>query len=284
LSIAIVLLVEIALAKPRLSATPLPAPHEGSHEQIEQACRLIEEEPGVARFHLQRARLYRDHGDYELAVADIEKAAALEPGLEGLDIVRARIYIDLGWKLAARVVIDRHLASYPEDGDALVMSAKLHRETGDGLAALAQFDQGIPLLGRQTPEHYVERAELATSLGDGYTGRAIIGLEQGVEQLGPAVSLVLALVDLEVGAGRYDSALERIRGLAAVSQRKERWLAREGEILAAAGRRDEALSAYKQCRSAIDRLMPAQRKSKKMINLAAQIAAKIEELEAASNK
>ena len=75
-------------------------------------------------------------------------------------------------------------------------------------------------------------------------GRAIRGLDEGIAQLGPVVTLQLAAVDFEVELGRIDPALDRFDRIAARSARKESWQLRRAVILEQAGRSEEAVDSF----------------------------------------
>ena len=88
------------------------------------------------------------------------------------------------------------------------------------------------------------------------------GLDEGINKLGPLVTLELAAIDLELRRDNYDAALARLDVITAQSERKEMWLVRRGEILSAAGRSEEAREAFNAALTAIDSLPPARRQSK----------------------
>ena len=101
--------------------------------------------------------------------------------------------------------------------------------------------------------------------------QAIAGIDAAVERLGPIPALQLFAIELDVQQGRIDAALVRLDGLAARSPRKETWLARRGEILAQAGRPDEARTAYVAALAALEALPPAPRQTKAIANLEGQV-------------
>ena len=74
-------------------------------------------------------------------------------------------------------------------------------------------------------------------------------------------------IEFEVTRERYDAALARLDRIAAGAARKERWLARRGEILAQAGRQAEARTAFTQVRAAIAALPPRRRTTRAVAEL-----------------
>jgi predicted negative regulator of RcsB-dependent stress response len=102
------------------------------------------------------------------------------------------------------------------------------------------------------------------------------GLDEGINRLGPVVTLQLAAIDLEVGRKNYEAALTRLNQIAAQSERKEAWLVRRGDILKLAGRDDEARAAFNAALLAIESLPPAHRQSRSVtaLELRARLALK----------
>jgi predicted negative regulator of RcsB-dependent stress response len=88
------------------------------------------------------------------------------------------------------------------------------------------------------------------------------GLDEGINKLGPVVTLQLAAIDLELRRKNYDGALARLEQITAQSGRKETWLVKRGEILKLAGRDDEARAAFNAALVAIEALPPAYRQSR----------------------
>ena len=101
-------------------------------------------------------------------------------------------------------------------------------------------------------------------------------MDDGIERLGPLVTIQLHAIDLELKRKQFDAALARLEKIAAQSPRKETWLARRGEILLQAGRREEARAAYEQALKALDTLPPGRRNVPAMNELERRIKAALE--------
>src|SRR5262249_8003603 len=115
------------------------------------------------------------------------------------------------------------------------------------------------------PDHYLERARLELARND--AAGALAGIDTGIAKMGPVPVLEDLAIAIELTQGRIDAALARLDRMAAVSQRKETWLARRGEIVAKSGRKDDARSASKAALVATDRLPFAMRRTKAMTDL-----------------
>src|SRR6185369_2131920 len=130
---------------------------------------------------------------------------------------------------------------------ALLRRARVLAALGRPLESVKDYSRAIALSAEPRPEYYLERAH--SLAGAGRTIDALRGLDEGIEKLGPLVTLESAAVELELAEGRFDEALLRVDRLTTQGERHETWLARRGEILELAHRRHEALAAY---RAALD--------------------------------
>jgi predicted Zn-dependent protease len=235
------------------------AAHGTFHERIALLQQRIERTPDDPRLWAERAELHRDHGDLEQALADLNRAAALEPALPALDFWRGRILLDAGRSREAVAALRRFLAGSPEHADAHATLARALEELGRPLDAASELARAIESRERPLPELYFDRARLLAEAGDERLGEAIDCLDAGIAALGPVASLELYAVDLEVRRGNADGALARIDRVAARSRRQESWLARRGEILEGAGRVEEARANYARALEEISALPSARR-------------------------
>jgi tetratricopeptide (TPR) repeat protein len=103
--------------------------------------------------------------------------------------------------------------------------------------------------------------------------KALIALEDGERRLGSLIVLQLAAIDLQRRLHRWDSAVARVDRVAAQLERKETWLVRRAEILAEAGRYEEAHCTYQKALAAIHSLPPSLRQTKAMRDLEQQVGA-----------
>ncbi len=228
--------------------------HGDLHERILALSAEIAAHPDDARLYRARADLYREHGEPEPALVDLDRVAALEPGSPRLHLAYALVRADQGRWVEARAELDRQLLATPCDGQALTLRGNAEERLGAHGAAIADFTAAIAQAIADNdvdPELYCARARASAALGDEHLAEAIRGLDDGCERLGSPIALMLLAVDLETRSGAIDAALERLDRIVAASQAKDRWLARRGDLLAAAGRAGEARSAYAAALAAI---------------------------------
>lgn len=236
--------------------------HPGIDEQIRALDSQIAEEPGDARLYLRRGELHRIHRDFDAAEADYRRSLELAPDLRVAELCLGRLRLEEGRPAEARVILDSYLEARPHDADALATRARTLVALNEPLAAARDFGAAIDSAGSDAarPEYFLEQARAFEAAGPEHHADALAALDEGLVQLGEAVTLQLYAIDIELGRGNADAALQRLDRLASRSVRQEPWLVRKASILEAAGRVDEAREAYRQTLAAIQTL-PATRRT-----------------------
>ena len=241
-------------------ALPVHA-HEGLHEQIAAITAKIKRDPKNASLYLQRGELHRLHRDWVRAAADYDRAEHLQPGLQIVDLARGKMLFDSGKLQRAKLTLDRFLVRQPDHYEGLITRARILAKLGARTDAAKDFTQALALSSVPEPELYLERASVLAA------DEALHSLDEGINKLGPLVTLQVAAIDLELRRKNYEGALVRLDQIAAQSQRKESWLVRRGEILQLAGRDEEARAAFNAALTAIESLPPAHRQSRSVAAL-----------------
>lgn len=239
----------VALAAPWLAY--LCVAHGPVHERIRQLDERLKEAPGAAGLWVERAELHRVDGALEQALADLNSAEALGAEVPGLRWVRARVNSELGRAEAARLDLDRWLEANPGHVEGLGLRGVLRRQAGDAEGAVADLTAAIRASRKPEPELYLERAQAARAVGREGLERALAGLEDGLRSLGSLVALEVEAAGIEEALGRVDAAAGRYERMARGAARPEAWRVRRAELLARAGRAEEALKewerAYEDC-------------------------------------
>lgn len=220
-----------------------------AHPEIEAAIARLNAQiaaaPRDAELYLQRGELYARHEVWDLAEANYLLAAELAPEHPRLARQRGALALATGRAAEARAQFDAVLARDAGDAEARVLRARAHAALGSRDAAARDLTAALALIAQPPPELFLERAALLAP------AEAIRSLDEGIERLGPAVSLQLRALALEEALGRCDAALRRLDALAAQSERRETWLKRRGDVFARAGRDGEARAAYAAARRAL---------------------------------
>jgi predicted Zn-dependent protease len=231
--------------------------HGTFHEQIAAASERVAQQPANPQARLARAELYRQHGDFDAALADLAEVTRLAPAMDEVDLLRARTLVDAGRAHQGLAYLDRYVARHPDRAAGFLERARAHEAVVAPQAAADDYQLALDLLRDPTPDDYLRRMRAQRAAGR--REAALGGLDEAMARLGPIVSLELPAIDLELEAGRFDAALARLDRLAVQSPRQETYLQRRGEILLLAGRRPEARRAFQAALAAVAALPPAQR-------------------------
>ncbi len=235
--------------------------HGDLHEQIVAITAKIKRDPKNAALYLQRGELHRLHRDWARAAADYDRASRLQPSLTIVDLGRGTMLFESRRFRQAKFVLDRFLRQQPRHVEGLITRGRVLARIGARLEAAKDFTEALALLPAPEPELYLERAKVLAG-DERYIQEALRGLDDGIKQLGPLVTLQSAAIDLELRGKNYDAALTRLDAITAQSERKETWLVRRGEMLKAAGRHEEARKAFSDAIVAIESLPPERRQSR----------------------
>src|SRR5688572_14977185 len=218
---------------------------------------------------IERADLYRLHGNWKEAQNDYNAARKLAPESDSLLLGQAQLHVDMGEDSAARAVYDAILSRNPTNTAALFGRAPVLARLGERKAAIADYSHGLTLSETPQPGQFLDRAKLqAVEFG---ADEAIKGLDVGLARLGWMVTLQKAAIDLELQHKRTDQALARLETILSRSNRKETWLAWKGEILLAAGETRAAREVFATALKAIESLPPRMRTSPGMTELRAKV-------------
>lgn len=225
-------------------------------EEIDKLTAQIAESGEASNLYVKRARVYQGNGHWQEAMADFDKAAELDPEYVEYDLDRARLTLEAGEYLRTLDFIDLYLLRHRNTTEALLIRARSYQALEQYQQAAESFEFALADLstidGRPSPEWYLEFAETLVLTGD--KEKAVTALREGIERLGPISVFQVKAAELEADLGLFDSALKRVDQLLNQSQRKDLWLSRRADILAMAGREDEAQRTYQQAYAALKRL------------------------------
>ena len=247
-------------------------------EGIIELTELIAKQPGNADLYLSRGDLHRASQDWDRAQADYDYAFKLNPKLDVVDFLRGRLFLEANWPVSGKASLDKFLAKQSNHVEALVTRARALAKLEDRWAASRDYTRAIQLSAASPIELYLERAQALAGNGGEYGQEALQGLDEGIQKFGPLVTLELAAIDIEVARKQYDSAISRIDAVAAQSPRKETWLARKGDVLRQAGRKEEARAAFQAALKAMDTLPPTRRNVPATLDLQKRVREQLDKL------
>jgi tetratricopeptide (TPR) repeat protein len=224
------------------------AAHGDLHERITVLSAAIAADPGNAQLLLERAELYRQHGEWDLALSDVV-AAEQRADAGACALLHGRILIDAGRMHEAVPMLDRFLTASPTHAEAHLLRARAQEALGDHRAAAEDFRLAIAVLAQPEPEHYLGWARALAD--DGQMDAAVQALDTGMAKLGPVLSLADTAVAYEQRLGRHAAALARIEALRPHLPRAELYLLRRARALEGAGRSPEAHTDYAAAAAAL---------------------------------
>ncbi|MCB0596854.1 MAG: metallophosphoesterase [Lewinellaceae bacterium] len=207
--------------------------HGSLHEAIERKSRQVEESPEDALLRFERGLLYQEHGDIGLALEDFHTALQLEPSYQICHLPMAQLYRDTGALEQALLHINIFLEQEPRNPFGYETRASIYQKQSQFIQAVADLRTMAALKNDNAirPDDYFKLADGMLLAYPGQYGQAIEALEEGLKRLGDIISLQSRLVELEISAGRYASALQRINQIMAPLPRKDKWLAKRTQVL-----------------------------------------------------
>ena len=224
------------------------------HEQIAEVTQQLTEHPDDTALLLRRGELHRLHNQWTEARTDFQRVQRLTPDDPEPLFRLGRLALDEGKPDEAVAWLTRFVAQQPDHVDGQLHLARSLARSHRPAAAVPHFTRAIALAKKPRPEWFAERCHAQTALPGDHTAEALAGLDEGSAQLGQLPALQLEAIELELRRHDFDAALRRLDTILAGSERKERWLQRQGEILELAGRGPAARTAYTAARAAFEAL------------------------------
>jgi tetratricopeptide (TPR) repeat protein len=233
-----------------VAACGLASAHAGVEELERETRALVERRPEDPQAYLQRARVLQLARQWDAALGALEAASTRGANGDEVAATRGAILLDAGRPLAALREFDRLLTRQPDASGILFERGRAYLALGDADTAIRDFERAIDLSPAPQPEQIILQRDALLSLGR--RAEAVAALDRGMRRIGRVASLQLAAIDLEVDLGRSGAALRRVDELLARRNPNPAWIARRGEILERAGRRQEARAEYTRALSLID--------------------------------
>jgi len=211
------------------------------NEQIRALTAELERKPTNPELYLRRAEVRRQHGELDLALADIATARRLRPDWTKLSLARGLTLFDAGQIEGAQRVVEEFLKTEPDHAPALVLRGRCKVKLGKPAEAVADYRAALKAFAAPNPDLYVERARLEAAMGR--FAEALRGLDEGVERFGAAPALQMKAIEYERQLGNYDGALRRVDKLIEEVKQPGMVLFR-AQVLEEAGRLGEARKGF----------------------------------------
>lgn len=244
--------------------------HGAFDDAIKRLDALLAEAPEDALLWFQRSSLNLSHGEWQQALLDIERVDRLASGTYPVDFIRGQALALGGLSEAARTVLDSFLKANPEHAAAYAVRARVFLQLNRPEDAFIDFRAVLTKSATPEPDHYQEFAEALASQGQQNAASSV--LQEGIHKLGNIPSLISKALELEVATGQFDAALTRVDAMQKNAPRPEPWMAKRAQVLAQAGRTEEASKAWQTLAAHIAALPNLERGSHAMSTLLEQAA------------
>jgi len=222
-------------------------------------------QPDNASLWYQRALLEFEHTDWAASAHDLDRAEALAPGQYPVLWWQGKLLDQQGKPVESKAALDAFLAKSPTHWGALASRARVESQLGLDAAALGDFQAALANQADAEPDLIEEVAQALAR--HGRTDESVKVLEAGLARLGNVPSLQLKLIEIEVNATRFESALARLSNYQQSAPRPEPWMEKRARMLAEAGRTDAAAAAWRSLIVHLDGLPAVERGSHSMSQL-----------------
>lgn len=243
--------------------------HGDLDEQIVRLSQRIEKDSNNAQLYLKRGQVYFQHGDFEEAKKDYFKTRELDGKLDILDFLLAKLYAKHNLPDTALIYVNVFLKEHPENPNALISRAGIHRQLGD--LELSQQDLAKALKGLKPPQprHYIDIAETILYADSTNYSEALEWIEEGQSQFVFDIVLQTKKVELLVKDKQYENAILGIENIMNNFSRKEKWYLEKAKIYEKMKEHEQALEMYQASLTAIQNLPTRLQKTTAIIELEA---------------
>ncbi len=150
-------------------SAPIALGHGDLHVLIDAASKKVETAPSDPFLLLERANLIRQHGQFDKALADLEKVAALDPTIEDRHILRAKIEIARENWSAAKTALNAFLIAQPKSSEGYYLRSKTRLALNNGIPnvqSLNDAKNAIDFQDKPPLDYHLNYIRLLTLNGD----------------------------------------------------------------------------------------------------------------------
>jgi len=252
--------------------------------KIDSISKAIKKDKKNAELYFKRGELYYVIGYYDDAYYDYLNTKKIDPEWDLINFVIAETLLESGRLHTARNYIDQYLSKYPQAGEAYWIKARINHKARLYSAAVITYDMAFRYIKNLETKHFLYRAEASVAAGKPYYRQALIGIEKGLEQLGPVINLVLIAIAIEIKMKKFTDALSRVEILMDQLPNEELWVFKKGEIQELLEDKNGALQTYDQALNTIRMLPKRKREMKSIKDLEKKIKQNIEKIQNVINE
>ena len=213
-----------------LLACALPAGPAQGHPELLAQIHLVDaqlaEHPNNTDLLLQRADLYRRHGDYAAAGRDFATVRTLDPANGKLDFYAGRLQLETGDAAQAEVSLSRYLGHHAEHAAAWSLRGHARLALGRPAEAADDFGSAIAHAAHPTPSLYVQHCLALFGAGQGHWESARAAADIGLAKHPQDVALLGLAVDISLALGQGPAAAAYLELLPVALRALQQWHSR----------------------------------------------------------
>ena len=247
--------------------------------RIVKATEDISKDPENKDLYFHRGKLYYQHEEYQKGILDFNTAVEKGDSSELINLFKSKCFFELGDYASAETEIKNFFSKNAHHVVAHNLHAKILFKQGDFHESALKYEYVIQKTIRPLPENYIDAANSWQTLEDEYSiDYAVKILKDGIENLGPIISLQHHLISILTQNKRYEEAISFQINIIENLNRKESGYYALHEIYLQNGDKDGALKALKDAEVAWNQLPQRLKKNSAMITLKQNILDKTNNL------
>jgi tetratricopeptide (TPR) repeat protein len=242
--------------------------HGAYHDVVERIEAELKKSPDDAALHYKLAEAHAGHEESKACLKEVSEVERLAPGVYPTGYLRGFSLFIGGENERAKAVLDQFLSTHPDHVDALATRGRVLAKMEHPTEAAADLQAAVKASPSPSGELVTELALAFQKLGK--PKEASGALDEALKTSRDAPLLLECALKIETAAGMWDAALGRIDGLQKNAPRPEPWMAKRAELLAKAGRADDARAAWAALRDRLISLPSLERGSPQNSQLLSQ--------------
>lgn len=223
-------------------STPFLHAHGAYHDLVARIEAELKKSPADAALHYKLAKAHAGHEDAKACLKEIAEVERLAPGVYPTGYLRGLSLFLGGENEQAKEVLDQFLRTHPDHVDALATRGRVLAKMDRPAESTADLQAAVKASPSPSGELVMELALAYQKLGKPEEASKV--LDDALKTARDAPLLLECALKIETAGGMWDSALGRIDGLQKNAPRPEPWMAKRAELLAKAGRTEDARTAW----------------------------------------
>ena len=217
--------------------------HGDASDYLEHLNKELKENGYQIELLLARAEVHRRQHRYDQSLKDLSQAQSLAPHNVDILYERSLTLHERGDYAEAITAIKQYLEEKPTSPRAYLALAATLEAQSLFLDAARAYDRAIRHQPKPIPDYFIARADSYVAAGHEHLDKALQGLNEAINLLGPLLTLQRLALEVEMRQANHQAALERVDVILQRAERKETWLVEKARILEASGDTEQAHQA-----------------------------------------